>query len=222
MGIKFFEGRLSNLIMDNLLLKFAVVVIGLTQIFLGIKVTQAMKYQKTIIIPAGYDRRVVISGDNVSEDYVRMFTRNICNLAFNYSYSQARTQFGELLSYYDAEAFPAAKEMFSGLATTIETTKTGSTFVIYEPKVDAQKGIVSVKGVQKIYIDSAFVDTQQKTYLIAYKVVDGQFKVLSITDDKQQEKANGGADAGGDIPKKAGSITANPITNHPIGGANAK
>jgi len=217
---KYFEGEKSNLIMDNLLLKFAVAVTVVSQIFLASQIMRALNSERTILVPAGLDRRVAITGDTVSPDYVKLFTRDICGLAFNYSYPMARAQFGELLSYYDADSFPSAKEMFDNLAATIETTKTSSSFVIYEPKIDAQKGIIYVKGVQKLYVDSNFVDTQNKTYLITYKVDNGKFRVVSIMDDKQQEKQKAVNKA---AAKSAPTqITATPSTNLNVEAPNGK
>ncbi len=204
----FFEGKISNLVADNLLLKTVVVIIGVSQLFIGMKIDKAMKYQRTVLVPSGLDRKVMISGDTLSEDYVKVFTRSICNLAFNYTYVTARGQFGELLSYFDPDSFAAAKEMFTNMAQTVESTKTSSVFVIYEPKVDAQKGIISVKGMQKLWVDTTFVDTQVKTYLITYKVIDGQFKIISIMDEKQATAA-----PAKDKTKPPPPLTAIPNTN---------
>ena len=112
MRFKWYEKLTSNLMGENKLLKFVVVVIGCVELWNSHKIDLAMKYQRTILVPQGLDHRITIVGDRASEEYLRVFARIVSNLAFNYSSTSARGQFGELLQYFTPDTFPAAKTAF--------------------------------------------------------------------------------------------------------------
>lgn len=186
MRFKVFERLVSNLKGENKLLKFVVVVIGCVELYNSHKIDLAMKYQRTVLIPAGLDQKVTIVGDRASEEYLRVFARVIANLAFNYNSASARAQFGELLQYFTPETFPAAKTAFYSMADTIERTRVSSSFVISKPaEIDSDKMIMTLTGVQRQWVESNFIDTAEKTYEVGFKIVDGRFTVTGITEKKK-------------------------------------
>ena len=185
MKFKLFEQMMSNLRSENKLLKFVVIVIGCVQLWNSHKIDTAMKYQRTILIPLGLDQKVTIVGDRASDGYLKVFARIISNLAFNYNSASARGQFGELLQYFTPETFPAAKTEFYSMADTIERTRVSSSFVISKPvEIDSEKQTMKVTGTQRQWVESNFIDTSEKNYLIAFQMTDGQFRVTSITERK--------------------------------------
>lgn len=192
MRFKLFEKLMSNLMGENKLLKFVVVVIGCVELWNSHKIDKAMKYQRTVLVPAGLNQKVTIVGDRASDEYLRVFARIVSNLAFNYNSSSARGQFGELLQYFTPEAFPAAKSAFYSMADTIERTRVSSSFVISRPaEIDSDKQTIAVTGAQRQWVDSNFIDVAEKTYLISFKMIDGRFAVTAITEKRKGGKANG-------------------------------
>jgi len=195
MTFKLFEKLMSNLRGENKLLKFVVVVIGCIELYNTHKIDKAMKYQRTVLVPIGLDQRVTLVGDRAPVEYLRVFARTVSNLAFNYNTASARGQFGELLQYFSPETFPAAKAEFYTLADTIERTRVSSSFVISKPaEVDSDKQTITVTGLQRQWVDTNFIDTAEKIYLISFKMVDGRFMVTGIA-EKQQGRAATKADA---------------------------
>jgi conjugal transfer pilus assembly protein TraE len=183
MRFKLFEKMMSNLLGENKLLKFVVIVIGCVELWNSHKIDQAMKYQRTILVPTALDKRVIIVGDRASEEYLQVFARLISNLAFNYNTASARGQFGALLQYFTSDTFPAAKTAFYSMADTIERTKVSSSFVINKPaEIDSEKSTITVTGVQRQWVESSFVDAAEKIYVIAFKMTDGRFAVTSIVE----------------------------------------
>lgn len=205
-----FESKLGRLTAKNILLKFFVVVIGITELWNSYKIDKAMHYQRTVLIPANLDQRVTIVDDNASESYIKSFARLITNLAFNYNTSSARGQFGELLQLFSSDTFPSAKQGFYSLADTIEHTKLSSSFVINKPiDVDLEKKTIIVTGALRQWVESQFIDTTEKTYIISYAMSEGRFLVTglsekttaksdqSTTTNQQQNNAKLGAVPGG-------------------------
>lgn len=183
MRLKIFEGTMGNLFAENRLLKMTVAVIGISSVWLGYRVENAVSHQRTILIPAGLDRRVNITDGYASEDYVRAFVRTLSSLAFTYNPSSARGQFGELLQYFSPDTFPAAKQSFFALAETIERTRVSSAFIISRPiEIDQDKHTVTVTGTLRQWVDTTFNDVTEKTYYMSYKLIDGRFMVTGITE----------------------------------------
>lgn len=184
MLFKVFEKKMNNILLENGLLKFVVIVIGIAVIINSFEVRRALKSQRTILVPANLDRKVQLQGDYASEDYIKVFARNLSNLAFTYSYGNARGQYSELLQYFTPDAFTQTKQAFNSLVETIETTKTSSAFLMQELIVNPERGTIIVKGTQRQWVDNAFVDTSQKSYQLGYKILDGRFFLTSLFEEK--------------------------------------
>lgn len=201
MKFKLFEKLTSNLLGENKLLKFVVVIIGCVELYNSHKIDKAMKYQRTVLVPVGLDQRVTLVGDRASVEYLRVFARVVSNLAFNYNTASARGQFGELLQFFTPETFPAAKTEFYSLADTIERTKVSSSFVISKSaEVDSDKQTITVTGMQRQWVDANFIDTSEKVYQISFSVIDGRFMVTGISEKWQGRgavKSAGDQAAGG-------------------------
>lgn len=186
MRLKVFENSVSNLWAENRLVKFVVVVIACVQIYNAVVLKSVMNNRLTVLVPAGLDKRVQIQGDRASADYIRMFARVTSNLAFNYQYNTAKGQFTELLSFFSPESYPIAEKAFRDLASSIETNKVNSSFTITKSiVVDPDKGTISVGGVQRQWVDGlGYIDpknsTGLKSYIIAYKFIDGRFNITNI------------------------------------------
>lgn len=187
--LKIFEKINSNLFVENRLLRLTVVAIGIGQIILGFQVKDVVKNQRVVLVPMGLDHRVTLTGDYASEEYIKIFARQICSLAFTYSSSTARAQFGELLQLFSPEGFVSTKKILYDLATTIESTRTSSVFIPTRTVVDANAGKISVEGTQRIWVDTTFVDTQSKTYVIGYKIVDSKFVAVSLAESNAAQAA---------------------------------
>ncbi|MDY0300516.1 MAG: TraE/TraK family type IV conjugative transfer system protein [Trichlorobacter sp.] len=179
---KIYQNKLSNLLVDNLLLKFVVIVIGISQIFLGSRINYALQNQRTILVPPNLDTRVQLTGDYASRDYVKSFARTIVNLAFTYSYPTVRAQYGELLQFFSPEGFVNSKDALNSAVDTIETTRTSSVFIINKQVVvDTKERTMTIEGSQRMWTDTAFIESPQlRKYIIGYSIENGKFQIEYI------------------------------------------
>lgn len=181
MLMKHYKDKLLNLLSYKRLLELFIVVIGIATFHNSFKIDKAMHYQRDIIIPAGLDKRVTITSDHASDEYIKAFARVLTNLAFNFSYSTVRGQYGELLQYFTPESFPQAKQAFYDLADSYERMRITQSFIINKsPEVDFDKNTITVSGSQRQWVENSFLEPEQKAYIITYKMVDGRFFVMSI------------------------------------------
>ena len=85
MDLRYSISEQDNLKTANRLLKFFVVVIGISVIYLTFKVTRTVEYQKTVLVPVFFDSKLEISGDDISDEGAEMYARRITALRANYS-----------------------------------------------------------------------------------------------------------------------------------------
>lgn len=181
-----YEHSLSNLIRNNFIFIFWGVLITCAIIFLGFKVDRAMKYQRTILVPDHFSRRVEITDDHIPLGILEDYTESITGYAFNYNPATARGRFGKLLQYFHPDDFASAKQTFYELADTVERTKLSSSFVVNKPiEIDTEKKVITVSGAARLWVDSKFIDTDDKTYFITYQITNSMFQVKSIEEKVQ-------------------------------------
>src|ERR1039457_1065842 len=183
MHLNVFEKILSNLMLENRLVKCAIVTMALVNVFLAIQVRQAFKHERTILVPAYLDSRVTIRDGYASQDYILSFGRVISALAFSYNSGSARSQFGELLQYYAPDKFSEGKKIFYDLADTIEQGHITSSFVINQAiELNQKDHTMTLVGTLKRWIDTRALEAESKSYMIEYRVVEGRFQVVSISE----------------------------------------
>ncbi len=181
MNSKVFQSGISNLMSENRLLKFCLVVVAIATVINSFQIHRAMSLQRTIVLPPAVKEKFEVSGDSVSESYIRMMADHALYLAFTYTASNARGHFEELLGMYEPDAYTDAKKMFYDLADKIEgSAKVTSVFypakyVVYE---DSKK--IEVSGLRRIYSENSKIEDDQKSYAIEYGVRDGRFVIYKL------------------------------------------
>lgn len=182
MHLKIYQNRLSNLWAENRLLKFVVVVLAGGCIACICLSLRAMDKQRVVILPPVVDRRVVISGNEVNEDYVKLFARYTTSLFLNYSPATFSIQAEDLLKLASPEAFPTLRKSLMQIKDTVERLHVSSVFYPHEITVDAEQRKITVKGMMRRYAQRSMVDEGIGVYLIRYKIIDGRFFVDGIKD----------------------------------------
>lgn len=160
----------------NNLLKFFVVVIGIAVLYNSVMIQRALNSQRTILVPAVVNAKMMITGDKADDAYIKAITREIVNLAFNYTPATARAQFADLLAMYEPGSFAEAKAKWYDFADTIESAKqVSSVFYIQRIVVQHESNAIEVTGIKKQYADSKEIENSVKTYIIEYEIKDGKF-----------------------------------------------
>jgi len=188
MKLDLFLQKTSNIVAENRLLKFVVIVIGIVTVVNAIMTYRALNYQRTIIVPPVLNSRIEITGDRASEEYVKAFSRYIAALSFSYSPGTVKPQFDELLALYAPEAFPEGKRVLYELADRVITTRVTSVFFMGKLYVDSAKNQIEMSGQKRQYVDDRKVEDLVKTYLIDYRISDGRFQIIRIS---EKEEVNG-------------------------------
>ena len=182
MKLNLFLQKSSNVVAENRLLKFVVVVIGIAAVINTFMTCRALNYQRTVIVPPVLKSRIEITGDRASEEYIKAFSRYIAALAFSYSPGGVKAQFDELLALYAPDVFPEGKRLLYELADRVITTRVTSVFFISKLYVDGEKSQIELQGQRRLYVDDRKVEDLLKTYLIDYRISDGRFQIMKISE----------------------------------------
>ncbi len=175
-----FQQRSSRIFAENRLLKFMLIVLGAAVIIGNYMSYRAVKTQRTIIIPRGSTHAYTFDGYSASPEYVRDFSRDILNLAFNYTPITARSNFGQLLAEYSPEEFPSEKGRLYALADRIEANRITSAFYPYGITQGDKK--IEIQGMMRQYQDRDVLVEEVRVIVIDYVVSDGRFFVRAINE----------------------------------------
>ena len=177
-----------NLTSRNRLLTFAVVALVLAAAVQGIGTVRALRYQRTILVPASLNHRVEFVGDRASPEYVRELARYVSGLALNVTPATASANFEELLTLYSPKAYGAGRKAFYAMARDIESAKVSGVFYPLKIRPEEAKGRIEIEGHRKLYTDDHLAESGRKTYVLRYELADGRFQILGFVE--KAEEAN--------------------------------
>jgi conjugal transfer pilus assembly protein TraE len=173
--LELFTSKAANIFAENRMLKFTVLVLLAAVLILSACVVTAMNKERVILVPPVINSKVMITGDQASDNYLREFTRYTVNLALTYNSANARSQFSELLAVYDPAGFPNARKELYELADKIENTRASSAFHIQSMTNNPEKNQVEVLGSKMTYIGEMKADITQTSYIVEYRFDNGKF-----------------------------------------------
>lgn len=187
MRLDIYQQKSSNLTAENRLLKFAIVVLSIGVVLNGFFTYAAMNKKTVVIVPPGLDKPVTVAGEKFDEEYIKTFAKHIGFLAYHYTAVSARSNFDELLAFYEPESFEAAKKLFYQTADAIETSGTSSIFYPEQITVDTGKRQIHIKGVRTMMLNGVVAEQGPRSFNIEFKAYNGRFYVRKVTDDTQNE-----------------------------------
>jgi conjugal transfer pilus assembly protein TraE len=174
----------GNLLKQNILYKFTVIVIGGVTLLNTFMIYYALNHQTVILVPPGLESKVTVKGDFVSDEYVRSFSRYLVWLLYSYNPATARIQFDEALTYFLPEKYPEVKKQFYVLADQIETAVVSSTFYVQAINIDRGAKVIKVQGVNAKYSqDGKKIEETQKSIAIGYMVINGRIYVTYVKEE---------------------------------------
>ena len=147
----------------------------------------ALQYQRVVILPPVVDKRVVISGNNVNEDYIKLFTRYAMSLLNNYTPNVARSQFEELLNLATPSFYPAFQKTLMNLADTIKRLNITGTYYPQKVEINTKRRIITVVGRKKEFTNTTLIDTGIKKYIIKYAIVNGRFYINGLKEQNPKD-----------------------------------
>jgi conjugal transfer pilus assembly protein TraE len=177
--------KISNLNGENRLLKLTIIIIGCACIISAYFSFYAVRYQKTVILPAAVDRRIIIRGNEISNDYLKLFTRYALNLVFTYTPASYPGQANDLLKLCTPEFYPVMQSKIYKVENSVK--KLGITSAYYPSilKIDKDKQEIVVSGLRFQSAHGREIENVMKKYLVKYTIIDGRFYLNGIQEITQ-------------------------------------
>lgn len=180
MKLDIFLQKSSNLLAENRLMKFIILVIGAATLFNSYQLSNVMDSERIILVPPVIDSRLEISGSEVSDEYIRKFTKYIGALAFTYSPTSARGQFAEVLVLFEPAQFPRYKNIFYDLADRIEMAKITNSYMITKISIDRDKKEIEVTGTNLRFQEDMKVESTTRGYILNYTIDNRRFWLTEL------------------------------------------
>ncbi len=188
MDTKKYINDLADSKANNKLFKAAVYLLSIGLIFNAFITYTLSKRARTIVVPPMVNTQFEISGNKLSEDYVRMMTRYVIGLAYSFNPDSARQNFEELLSLWDPASYADRKKEFYDLVDTIKTARVTSQFFIQSIRVDDKNRTIEVTGQKRQYADDKIIKDGPETYTIEYTNNNGRFAVVKLSQKSEKER----------------------------------
>jgi conjugal transfer pilus assembly protein TraE len=182
MKLNLFLEKAANLKAENKLLKFSIVVVATGCLLSSYFSYRAIQYQKTVILPPVVDERVVITGTDVNDGYLKMYSKYVMGLMFNYTPHTFADQASDLLKLSTPEFFASLDKKISDMADGIKRLQVTSMFYPHTISVDKVNKIITISGLRISNAQGQEVENTTKHFLIKYKIENGRFYVNGISE----------------------------------------
>jgi conjugal transfer pilus assembly protein TraE len=180
MKLDIFLAKNANTAAENKLLKFVVLVMAVTTLISIYYSHQALKLQKTVIIPPLVDKRIVISSLDANDDYIKLYSRYCFTLLLNYTPTGARQQYDELLTITSPEFYPKLKIKLDEILESVQSLQVVSLYYPQHLWIDREKKEITVRGLRKKYAHSTLIDEKQEDYVLGFKILNGRFYIDNL------------------------------------------
>lgn len=186
MRSKLFLSRLSNIVADNRILRFAVICILVVTVYNSYLLQKSLDSRHTVIIPRGLNEKIEVKNDYIDDKCVKQFARDVVESTFTYHPMNVRTQFEDVLTLYAPEVYQDAFDNFYQLANEIVKANISSVAYIQgDITVDPLKKLIEVKVLLRRYKGDQKLEDKQKRVVITYKVENSKFQLLKISENKE-------------------------------------
>lgn len=179
--------QLSEHQANNKLLMLVIIILSAGLIFNGFVSYLLSRRARTIIVPPVVNTQFEVSGEKLSDDYVRMMSRYIIGLVYNFNPDSAQASFEEALSLWDPAAYSERKKEFYDVLDTIKTAHVSSSFNIQSIRIDDKAKQIEIQGQKKQYSNDSIIKNGPETYHLTYKNINGRFYIASLRQQSQKE-----------------------------------
>lgn len=182
MKLSLFVEKMANLKAENKLLKFTIVLVALGCLSSSYFAYKATINQKVVILPPVVDDRVVITGTDVNDAYLKMFSKYSLNLLFNYTPQTFKDQASDLLTMSTPNFYDSLENKITDMADGIDSLQITSMFFPRKLTVDKGKQQITVTGLRISTAQGQEIENKMKTMMIEYKIDNGRFYINGINE----------------------------------------
>ncbi len=187
--------KLGKVLRENTLLKFFIVVIAVSNIYLTSK---AINKEKIILYPVGYCQKIEVNTRTPDNFYILQMARFIFDSFLSFTPSTIEKQYNAVLAIFDPSVYQKYKKIFTSYIEDVKTAKISSSYIIHKIEHYPKKNIVRVKGKRIVFFGDKPIEISDDSYFFKYKFSYGTFRILEygkadkllkkITEEQKEQK----------------------------------
>jgi hypothetical protein len=169
-------------------MKFIVIVLTIGLICTGYFTFQAVKYQKTILRPIGFNKEIIVEGDTVNEDYLIGFSDFIFERALQYTPFTVESNYKLIKALMTPRAQIAYTYDYNNIIKDAKLGKITSVFIIHGSEHNNELKTYTSWGDRLLMIDGKVINKKNITYILKYVVKAGRVAIDELGEIKPQGK----------------------------------
>ena len=186
MDFRKFVGLIAYLKSENRLLKFAIIVVAVSNVFFGLLSYRAAQMKQIVVVPLTPSKSFVV-GPDPDAFYITQVARFVIDNLLTYTPYTVKKQYENVLPLFDSSVFYAYKKVFESFVSDAIQAKLSSVFFINEISYEPRLHIIRISGKKITIFQNSVVDKSYDTYELKYKVKYGQFTILSYKKLKKEK-----------------------------------
>ena len=188
MKTRLYQSRLKQLLrqrFNTVALIIALFVLNLAQ---AMSLFPLLDHQRTILLPPNLHQKAWVSGHDVSPSYVISMTRLLCDLRFNLTTSNAKSQMSALLEHVHPVFYGSLKHQLNNEEKTLKKEHFSSVFYPGDMYLtsNGHRKVVLVSGDLHVWLDQHAIMTSRKHYQFEWIYRNGQLQLIGLNEMKQK------------------------------------
>lgn len=156
-------------------------------VLLVMKIATTSTAEKTIVVPAGFNKPFSVHGGEYSSSYKEQMGTYLLQLLFNYQSNNVKYQFNEFLKYTHPSVSETLRIKLNRDARNIIDKKSSSVF--YPKKIRTEEDSVFVTGELVGMVGKAIVTNENVTYKLTFNTENG-FYVYGLSEVSLDNNGN--------------------------------
>lgn len=141
--------------------------------------------EKTIVVPAGFEKSFWVHGDQVSPEYLEQMAVYFAGLALTYNPDNISHQVSHFLRYADPEGYGALAAKLEGDAHKVERNRLASVFYPQEVRLKGEQALLT--GQLTTLVGNKQTEQRQARFLIRFTYRDRRLFVSQFTEVQESE-----------------------------------
>jgi len=183
-----FYNEFRQALRESLFLKFTLSIVILVVIGQFLALITLLKHQRIILVPTSkFSKEVVISDDEVSPEYIRIFIRDAIRLYTNFTPKDIESRYKELLGYISPEYYHTAEVFLLKRAKQFEDAGISQTGYIRSIEI-TNKDTAIVRAYINRFIAGELIQSKEKIFVVKFHFSgNGRFYIDLIKEIKPDE-----------------------------------
>jgi len=179
MSVQKYLNNYKNLVMNNNVLKIAIIVLSVVIVIEAGFIIKALNSEKIIVVP-NVSGKYVIGNSTANHTYVKAMGTYLVSLIEDFTPQTISSNYEQFLNYASPQAYGVLQSTFVSNEKAYKQNDASSFFSIKSEKVYPDK--VVIIGQDRLIIGSNVVSNKSIKINLLYKIVNGELEVVGYVE----------------------------------------